>query len=33
VKNRLGHIIDDEEMIAEGKAKELEGEARQKAND
>ena len=32
IKNRVGHIIDDEEMAAEGKAKELRGEKRQEEN-
>jgi uncharacterized protein YjbJ (UPF0337 family) len=33
VKNRVGAVIDNEQMQAEGKAKELKGEARQKANE
>ncbi len=32
VKNRVGAVIDNEQMQTEGKAKELKGEARQKAN-
>jgi len=32
VKNRVGAVIDNEQMEAEGRAKELQGEARQKAN-
>ena len=32
VKNRDGNVIDDEEMAAKGKAKELEGEARHLGN-
>ena len=32
IKNRVGQVIDNEQMAAEGKAKELEGIARQKAN-
>jgi len=31
VKNRIGQVIDNEQMAAEGKAKELKGEAKQKA--
>jgi len=33
VKNRIGQAIDNEQMAAEGKAKELRGEAKQKANE
>jgi uncharacterized protein YjbJ (UPF0337 family) len=32
VKNRVGALIDNEQMEVEGKAKELKGEARQEAN-
>ena len=32
MKNRLGALIDNEQMQAEGKVKELQGEARKKAN-
>jgi uncharacterized protein YjbJ (UPF0337 family) len=32
VKNRVGAVIDNEQMQVEGKAKELKGQARQKAN-
>jgi len=32
VKNRVGAVIDNEQMQAEGKAKELKGQARQSAN-
>jgi uncharacterized protein YjbJ (UPF0337 family) len=32
VKNRVGQVLDDDEMAAEGKARELKGEGRQKAN-
>jgi len=31
-KNRVGHMIGNERLIATGKAKELKGEARQKTN-
>jgi len=33
VKNRIGQVIDNEQMAAEGKAKEIKGEAKQKANE
>jgi uncharacterized protein YjbJ (UPF0337 family) len=33
VKNRIGQVIDNEQMAAEGKVKELKGEAKQKANE
>jgi uncharacterized protein YjbJ (UPF0337 family) len=32
VKNRVGAVLDNEQMEAEGRAKELEGEARQDLN-
>jgi uncharacterized protein YjbJ (UPF0337 family) len=32
LKNRVGAVIDNEQMQAEGKVRELKGEARQKAN-
>lgn len=32
IKKNVGKVIGNEQMEAEGKAKELEGEARQKAN-
>ena len=32
IKNKVGAVIGNEQMQAEGKVKELEGEARQKAN-
>ena len=32
MKNRSGHLIDNEQMQAEGKVTDLKGEARQKAN-
>jgi uncharacterized protein YjbJ (UPF0337 family) len=32
VKDRVGAVIGNEQMQAEGKVKELKGEARQKAN-
>jgi uncharacterized protein YjbJ (UPF0337 family) len=31
-KNRVGRVIGNQRMIAEGKAKELKGEVRRKAN-
>ena len=33
VKNRIGQVIDNEQMAAEGKAKEIKGEAKKKANE
>ena len=33
VKNRIGQVIDNEQMAAEGKVKEIKGEAKQKANE
>ncbi|TMB26550.1 MAG: CsbD family protein, partial [Deltaproteobacteria bacterium] len=33
VKNRVGAVIGNEQMQAEGKVKELKGEAKQKANE
>ena len=32
VKNRVGHVIDNEQMIVEGRAEELKGKGRQAAN-
>jgi uncharacterized protein YjbJ (UPF0337 family) len=32
IKKGVGHLIDNQQMEAEGRAKELEGQARQKAN-
>lgn len=32
MKNRVGAVIDNQQMQAEGKIKELKGEARQKSN-
>jgi uncharacterized protein YjbJ (UPF0337 family) len=32
IKNRVGQVIDNEQMTVEGRAKELAGKARQRAN-